>query len=339
MILWLNAKTYIIVPDDIVAQCQNLYAKKDGNDKQRLRELLALYKGAGYYDNLHEVFLPAFQSYSEEDQLSEVILTPDGKLNIIILGNGAESYMVQELMHAIPFKRYKSALFESIKQRIVTYTPDEKNSRQHLLYIHEYFKWVLKNDNEMATEIILFAISQWKNKPGNALFLVNKLPDLVDRDPGGEIASLMKTLLSKQREDTSVLRFAYYTMNRWGDKAGISLLLENIDGPYGKRDITNLLMGTTYVPFVYRSSGGGSASLGDVSQQFKKWWEEKSSCIHWDEASSSWTAYQSDFIIPVNAKAVKWNESENTYFYTLNKWWFLKWNWQRYYDENKEGCL
>jgi hypothetical protein len=329
-----------LVPNDIVAQCQNLYAKKDGRDTRRLSELLALYRGAGlHYDNMHAVFLPAFQSHSEEDLISEVILTPEGELKSIKLAGDFEPYLILELMRSIPFNKYKSALDKSMRQRIVTHTPGKKSSSRYLTYVTQYFEWIAANDREMATEIVLFAISRWESKSVDALTpLINKLPDLVDSDPHGRVKALMKELLSKSKEDISVLRSAYFSMNKWGDEAGITLLLENIEGPYGKRDISNMLTWTTYVPFVFRSVNSTSAREG-TSQHWGEWWKAKGDCIHWDKKNSSWTAYQGDFSIPDKVKAVKWDESKSTYFYTHNSFFNFYWNWHIYYDERQEGCL
>ncbi len=279
------------LPEETIQETLLLTASGTQQDHQNLEELVNLYRQTdrGYSDR-EEVFLPAFLSHSRSDLLQVLVDDRQGVLDVLQFGEYPWGF-VFEILSKKPLPEATPAV-----ARLLLADLNRDDFRTSGMWKH-YFSFVIENDPRLEP-LLLTRVVRESHDRSLTVFAIQRLAELVDHDPKDVVAErISREFISPLRirnpqrlhdSARNIIAAALKALDHWQSKAGIDLVVEEMQAYDSHPYATDLLLQRVSMPVICGDEV--KAKPFEANRAFSKWWKTHHDEVAWDSASQRWIA-------------------------------------------------
>ncbi|MCH9647908.1 MAG: hypothetical protein K0U98_06690 [Deltaproteobacteria bacterium] len=279
------------VPPKVVEESRQLVATGTGEDPQRLRNLVELFRSTPIYcSDLEDVFLPVFLTHSRSDLLEIMVGDRQGVLDILKFGEDS-TWFVYQILTQKPLQEAVPAVV-----RLLLATQDWDSVLTNSTW-KVYFAFV--TDRAPYLELpLLTRITRETENADLAIFAVQRLAEIVEFDPEDVVAErLTKALLALRRFrgfpptnrfDWREVDTYLATFDLWQSRTGIDLVVDEIRSLNSRPYATGLLLPRVAMPLTCGDQVRIDSYQANLA--FVDWWLKHRHQVEWDAPHGRWVA-------------------------------------------------
>jgi hypothetical protein len=301
---------------ETLKRIEELSAKRDGQDREQLRQLMALCADPNQRgQDLTDAFYRGLSSHSPADLLAVALLDPSGNVRILQRLGQPDWDLTLRLLKLVEYRQVAAPMarmMTDLKAWALPWAPSRDVRPLGIDWRWQaYLAYIAGQEPDAAARIF----TEVRRDPaenlraGDLVRLIDWMAKILSKDPDGFVESTMRLRLPEATreshgESDMVVGCCFDALNKWKNPAGLAMLIEALEP--ADADTLHLLTRNTFVPFVYYDDWNQRAAPppNDAVRLWKQWWQVNRDSLYWHQLG--WTAHRGEFVLHPSWAAYPW---------------------------------